>query len=287
MSQGHRAIFFDMGYTLVYFDPPQEIIAQEALKEIGIERSTGEIKAAFQEVWGDYYRDAAHATFPATEEYDRATQQMLSRRLLARLGPERYETEEHLLPTYSAAIESRFGQPGVIRPYPEVTAVLDALKGHGYRLGIVSNWSWNLRDRVEQAGLAGRGYFDVVWASAYAGCNKPHPNVFHQALAQLPEEGQAKRPAPTYGSLERDKKTTGQKDLGQPEGAARLSQERVLYVGDSYEHDVVGAMSAGWDAVLLDRSGSSADLMATGAPGYPVISDLWGLFDVLGIRTSR
>jgi putative hydrolase of the HAD superfamily len=110
----------------------------------------------------------------------------------------------------------------VLRPYPEVVEVLAILKGQGYRLGIVSNWSWNLRNRVAQVGLD--GFFEVVWASAYAGCNKPHPAIFHQALARLD-----------------------------------LSPDRAFYVGDSYRADVIGARNAGLDVALLDREGAAGD----------------------------
>ena len=76
------------------------------------------------------------------------------------------------------------------------------------------------RPQVAQVGLD--GYFEVVWASAYAGCNKPHPGIFHQALAQM-----------------------------------NVPPERALYVGDSYWHDVVGARNAGLDVVLVDREGTA------------------------------
>jgi putative hydrolase of the HAD superfamily len=235
----YDAILFDMGYTLITFEPAQEIIVQEILREFGAERSVDEINAAAQVVWGAYYRDAATEAFPATLEYDRETQVVLAKGLLSQLG---LATEGDVLQVYIDSIESRFQQPGVIRPYAEVVDVLDTLRDEGYRLGIVSNWSWNLRDRVAQVELD--GYFEVVWASAYAGCNKPHPDVFHQAMAQM--------------------------------AAPELDPGRVLYVGDSYEHDVAGARNAGIDAVLLDRHGTAAN------PDCPVIRDLRGLFDLLG-----
>jgi putative hydrolase of the HAD superfamily len=240
----NRAVFFDMGYTLVYFEPPQGVIVQQALETAGVNRSIGEIRAAIEDVWGHYYRDAGRATFPPTQEYDREVQLALGRRLLVRLG---LTGDDQTLADYSHAIESRFSQPGVIRPYPEVVSVLERLKEHGYRLGIVSNWSWNLRDRVHQAGL--NGYFDVVWASAYAGCNKPHPASFHQALARLP--------------------------------SAEVAPDRPLYVGDSYEHDVAGARNAGWDVALVDRGGTPM------ARDCPVISDLRGVFDLLSAPNLR
>lgn len=215
----YDAVLLDMGYTLVYFEPPQETIVQEALRASGVERSVDEILAAVQVVWGKYYRDAATATFPATPEYDQEAQTRLEMGLLTQLG---LGTDPDILRNYTEAIQAGFDQPGVIRPYPEVMDVLANLNEEGYRLGIVSNWSWNLRQRVAQAGLD--GHFETIWASAYAGCNKPHPDIFAQALAQM-----------------------------------NVSAERALYVGDSYKHDVVGARNAGIDVALLDRDGSAGD----------------------------
>jgi len=123
---------------------------------------------------------------------------------------------------YNQALEEGFRRPGALRPYPETVEVLDCLQELGYRLGIVSNWSWNLRERVAQAGL--EGYFEVEWASAYAGCNKPHPCIFEQALERM-----------------------------------GVDPGRAVYVGDSYRHDVGGARAAGIDPVLVVRDGDDKD----------------------------
>lgn len=209
----YDAVLFDMGHTLVHFDPPETAIMQMAMRDAGIERSVEEIRAAVQLVWGEYYRDAATTTFAATPDYDHQTQLRLMRGLLDQFG---IRVDDEALEAYEGLIDARFSQPGVMRPFPEVADVLAALQERDYRLGIVSNWSWNLRDRVAQAALD--GFFEIVWGSAYAGCNKPHPGIFFQALVQMD-----------------------------------LLAGRTLYVGDSYVHDVVGARSAGLDVVLLDR----------------------------------
>jgi putative hydrolase of the HAD superfamily len=234
----YEAILFDLGYTLIYFEPRQEEIVLRALREAGAERSETEIRAAVEVVWGEYYRDAATVTFPATEAYDRQVQSALSTGLLAQLGLDR---DPLTLATYSHCLESWFNRPGVIRPFPEAVDVLTQLQAAGYRLGIVSNWSWNLRQRVAQVGL--ETFFEVIWASAYAGCNKPHPDIFHQALARM-------SPPP-------------------------VRPERALYVGDSYAHDVIGARNAGLDVVLLDRQGQAT------TADCPVIADLRDLFGLL------
>jgi putative hydrolase of the HAD superfamily len=213
------AVLFDMGYTLVYFDPPQETIVQTAMHASGVPLSVEQIQRATEAVWGRYYEDAETATFPATPEYDAQTQRELGLKMLAQLG---LEGDESTLQSYADAIESEFDRPGTIRPYPEVRSVLDALQERGLRLGILSNWSWNLRDRVAQAGLD--GYFELIWASAYAGRHKPHPEIFHQALTKM-----------------------------------GISPEDALYVGDSYWHDIVGARGAGLSAVLVDREGTTDD----------------------------
>ena len=215
----YDAVLFDMGHTLVYFDPPETAVVQMALRDFGFERTGDEIGAAVQVVWGEYYRDAATATFAATPDYDQQIQLRLMRGLLDQLG---LGVDGDALEVYEREIDSRFSQPGVMRPFPEVADVLSALQEQHYRLGIVSNWSWNLRDRVAQAALD--RFFETVWASAYAGCNKPHPGIFFQTLVQMD-----------------------------------LSAERALYVGDSYAHDVVGARSAGLDVVLLDRKGTAIE----------------------------
>jgi putative hydrolase of the HAD superfamily len=238
LPRRYDAVLFDMGYTLIYFEPLQEVIVQEALREVGAERSAEQIMQAVNVVWGSYYHDAATATFPATPEHDRDAEMALTRGLLSQLG---LDVGEQSLRVYRATIESWFSRPGVLRPYPEVGAVLETLQMRGYRLGIVSNWSWNLRENVARVDLD--RYFEVIWASAYAGCNKPHPTIFHQALARMDPP---------------------------------LTADRVLYVGDSYKHDVLGARAAGIDPVLLDRDGTTAD------PDCPVIHDLWDVFGILG-----
>jgi putative hydrolase of the HAD superfamily len=213
----YDAVLFDLGHTLVYFDPPETTVVQAALQDLHIDRSLPQIEAALQAVWSIHYEDAATATFAATPDHDRSTQLQLARKFLRQLG---LTVDDKLVETYEGLLDSRFSQPGAMRPFPEATEVLSALHDAHYRLGIVSNWSWNLRDRVAQVEL--EPYFEVVWGSAYAGCNKPHPGIFFQVLVQM-----------------------------------GLFAQRTLYVGDSYRHDIVGARNAGLDAVLLDRTGTA------------------------------
>lgn len=218
-GHAYDAVLFDMGHTLVYFEPNEHAVVQEALAAQGHAAGLDEIRTAIQSVWSDYYQDAATVTFPASREYDHQTQLRLSEGLLAYFG---LPTDRDAVQAYTDRIDALFGRPGALQPFPEVHGVLTVLAEAGYRLAIVSNWSWSLRERVTQAGLDGR--FELVWASAYAGCNKPHPDIFAQTLARMD-----------------------------------LIPDRALYVGDSYHHDVVGARNAGIEPVLVDRAGTAQE----------------------------
>lgn len=94
------------------------------------------------------------------------------------------------------------------------TEALARLRAAGLRLGVVSNSDGRVETALEAAGL--RHYFDVVLDSALAGVEKPDPAIFLAALEAL-----------------------------------GVQAEEALYVGDLYEVDVLGARSAGMDAVLL------------------------------------
>jgi HAD superfamily hydrolase (TIGR01509 family) len=98
---------------------------------------------------------------------------------------------------------------------PESTrSALARLKAAGLLLGVVSNSEGRVEQALEAAGL--RGYFDVVVDSGLIGIEKPDPRIFQAALQAL-----------------------------------RVAPEEALYVGDLYEVDVVGARSAGIEAVLV------------------------------------
>jgi putative hydrolase of the HAD superfamily len=93
--------------------------------------------------------------------------------------------------------------------------LLDALRGLGLKLGLVSNAfdpGWLLHRDLEQMGLAERLDFSVF--SSEAGVRKPHPAIFERALEAL-----------------------------------EVEPERALFVGDRLFEDVRGAAELGMTTV--------------------------------------
>jgi putative hydrolase of the HAD superfamily len=99
--------------------------------------------------------------------------------------------------------------------YEDAQPVLEELRGHGLKLGLVSNTGRDLEEFVAHHQLD----VDAVLGSRGFGRTKPHPTIFQEALKRL-------RVAPADAAM----------------------------VGDSPEDDIEGARAAGiHTAFLLDR----------------------------------
>jgi putative hydrolase of the HAD superfamily len=105
------------------------------------------------------------------------------------------------------------------RPYPEVPAVLAALRARGAAIVVVSNWDVSLHDVLERTRL--RALVDGVVTSAEFGAAKPDPAIFARALE-----------------------------------IAGAQAGEAVHAGDDLDADVAGARAAGIEPVLVDRDGA-------------------------------
>jgi HAD superfamily hydrolase (TIGR01509 family) len=126
-------------------------------------------------------------------------------------------------------------------------ALLHDLALAGVRLGVISNSSGTLSEHLARIGLADS--FEVIIDSAHVGVEKPHPDIFHQALRM----------------------------------AGGVDASRALYVGDVYAIDVLGAAGAGLQALLFDPLGLwDASTLPAGMPECGTIASLQELKRKLG-----
>jgi 2-haloacid dehalogenase len=77
------------------------------------------------------------------------------------------------------------GQIETLKPFPDVPAALDRLRGAGYRLAILSNGD---RDMLKAAGPHIGFAFDHVISVQEAGCFKPHWKTYARAQEIIGEE---------------------------------------------------------------------------------------------------
>jgi HAD superfamily hydrolase (TIGR01549 family) len=102
--------------------------------------------------------------------------------------------------------------------YDDVAPVLETLQKRGYIVGAISNSHRSLDAFREHFLLA--DFITVSVSGAEHGYMKPHRSIFDAALDR-----------------------------------AKVRPAEAMMVGDSFKHDIEGALNAGWHAVLLRRSG--------------------------------
>lgn len=110
----------------------------------------------------------------------------------------------------------RFQDGRYLGVYGDVRTTLETLKARGVRLGVLSNWSEHLSLVLERLDLD--RYFSFLVVSAEVGCEKPDEKIFRLAIER-----------------------------------AETPIDRILYIGDYPEEDILPAERIGLDALLIDR----------------------------------
>ena len=100
--------------------------------------------------------------------------------------------------------------------FADTQPVLQVLRQAGYTLGLVSNREEPLDACAAHYGIG--EFFHFTLSAGQAGCYKPDPRIFYQALAL----------------------------------AGDLAPAEAVYIGDNYFADIVGALNVGMDAILVD-----------------------------------
>lgn len=204
------AVVFDSGGVLLehrhaFLDPAA---VRAALTDPGAGGDAGKYVARAMRDALDWLSSQAGAT--TTEESAAAQRLEYYRRLLAGM-------DAPASPEGVARLRDRLEGPPSAKPYPEVREVLDALRGRGLKLGVLSDGWASTVQLYEQLGLADR--FQSWTFSAVVGCCKPDPHIYVAA----------------------------ERDLG-------VEPARILFV-DDLPANVEGALACGWQAVWLNRAG--------------------------------
>lgn len=222
-----ETVFFDVGSTLLELNSSWEKIYHSVFQRAGYDLELGEVEQAVAYSWSIVSREDPTAFFENTREGSLQWQHEIEQRIMERLNIHP-DVQEDLFWQLIQAFESSASY----YVFPEVRAVLDQLKNSGYRLGIISNWSWHLDDLCKYHNIA--QYFDQIIISARVGCSKPNPVIFQTALEKMQAD-----PAKT------------------------------MHIGDTYRADVLGAWSQGMSALWIDRRNEAA-LFEKSAPLTPL-----------------
>jgi putative hydrolase of the HAD superfamily len=114
------------------------------------------------------------------------------------------------------ALYDSFSTHDAWRVYEDVLPCFEALQKASIRLAVISNWDTRLKPTLRSVGL--HDYFEVITVSGECGVNKPAREIFEITAAAL-----------------------------------RLKPSQILHIGDAHREDYLGATSAGFHALHLDR----------------------------------
>jgi putative hydrolase of the HAD superfamily len=173
-----EAVLFDWGDTLMQFVYSPELVAaghRAGLTAIGQDE---------QPELTEHFREEYEPLFWAPGTIEEIEYPQLVRRLLHDFE---IEVDEQQLDGFLEA-EHRAWDPARVLA-AQTHPLLEALRGLGLRLGLVSNAfdpGWLLHRDLEQMGLAERLDFSVF--SSEVGLRKPHPAIFERALEALEVE---------------------------------------------------------------------------------------------------
>jgi putative hydrolase of the HAD superfamily len=170
-----RAVFLDVGETIMRPDPSWEGIYAIALDEFGIPVGMDELSAALRRAYqrGGYGFEGGFT--PSPEESHRRAMAM-DEVAFAELGI------GPMPAGFYERLGQLFGTAGTWHIYPDTWETLPALRERGLIVGVVSNWVWQLPELLHALDLI--HHFDFVAASARVGYDKPHPGIFSYALEQ-------------------------------------------------------------------------------------------------------
>jgi putative hydrolase of the HAD superfamily len=168
-----RAVFLDIGETVMRPNPSWEHVYAMAFEEFGVKVTIEDLHAALRQAyrhggWG------LEAGFEPTEETSFRRTIEIDAAAIAALG----------LEPMPDAFYRRLGELFMVTShwhiFPDAYPTLTALQKRGLIVGAVSNWVWNLPELLHALDLV--RHFDFIAASARIGFEKPHPRIFEWAL---------------------------------------------------------------------------------------------------------
>jgi FMN phosphatase YigB (HAD superfamily) len=208
-----EAILFDLDGTLRHNRPDSTEALLDYAINLGLEDSPGKRRSAYQ--WAHYYWAQSKELLLDKQEYSELNDLFWKNYVVRNLIA--FECQPDCATELAPDIfqyMSEEHQPDDWVP-ADVPLTLQALKQSGYRLGLLSNRSIPCDDYLEQLGL--KEYFDITVVAGEVTSWKPDPKIFYHVLENL-----------------------------------KTGAENAVYVGDNYYADIVGALNAGIQPILMD-----------------------------------
>jgi len=168
-----RAVFFDVGETLVHVEPSFADLFASVLAEAGISRTTEQVRAASEHVYDEFSRAARDGSMWTTSP-ERSKEFWTS--VYARM----LEALDVPADGLTTRLHAEFTKLENYALFEDVRPTITALKRAGVALGVVSNFEAWLEEWFGVHDL--REAFPVRVISGLEGVEKPDERIFRLAL---------------------------------------------------------------------------------------------------------
>jgi putative hydrolase of the HAD superfamily len=170
-----KAVFFDLYFTLIRYEPPQEQLEANALKEFGI-NTDPDVFDRPMAVANEFMVQeiALRPLSKRSREETIALYAQFQRIVLREAG---IEPDEKLVLAMLGKMQ-QFNTKLVL--FDDVIPALRELKSRGLILGLISNVERDLTATINELGLP--SWLDIVVTSLEAGFSKPQPEIFEEAM---------------------------------------------------------------------------------------------------------
>ena len=175
MLKNYKAVFFDVGGTLLRVHPSVGDVYATHARDYGFTGSPDDLNREFRQEWSNMGGMESLGQQKGLD-VERAFWKELVRRVFEKHGGlENFDR-------YFEHIYDVFRSKESWRVFEDVTGsgLLDQLKDNGIVLGVVSNWDSRLPEILKNTGLA--SYFNFILASTVVGSAKPDAAIFEEAL---------------------------------------------------------------------------------------------------------
>ena len=221
MNSKVKVVFFDVGNTLLF--PNRERI-HAPLTQRGFTPAAEHLRDLECRT-----KNRFDGLMVADGAADRSFWGMFYSQLLSEIGLEDDAVRDQLVTGVRNSANWDQIRPGTAEQLHDI--------GQRYRIAVISNADGGIEDVLDRCGIA--RCFRTITDSGVVGYEKPHPEIFRQALKSM-----------------------------------NAVPEESLYVGDVYSVDYLGATGAGMHAMLMDVAGAYRD---KGVPRVESLAELQGV----------
>ncbi len=209
----YETVIFDLDGTLRHNVPSADEVQFNYAVSLGITNSLDCRRKGAR--WAHYYWAQSDELSQDIDKFDRLERPFWNNyatRYFMSLGVSE-EGAADLGPKLAQLMDENYSPQSQV--HAEDFDTLGALQESGFTVGLISNRSNPCHEELEELGLS--TYLDFAYVAVEVGAWKPDPAIFDRAIQE-----------------------TGS------------SPENIIYVGDNYYADIIGAKKAGINPVLLD-----------------------------------